>query len=349
MDLTDLTGQTGEWLRGEGPESDIVISSRVRLARNLATHRFVPSADPAQRQEVAAEVSSAIERAAFDDVAYVSLTERPRLDRLLLLERHLISKELATGDGPRGVAFNSGEMRSIMVNEEDHIRIQALRSGLQTDAAWADVNEVDSRLEGLVPFAFEAGYGYLTACPTNVGTGMRVSVMLHLPALVALKQIDKVFQAVAKMNLAVRGLYGEGTQAHGDFYQISNQVTLGKSEAEILADVNRVVPQIVRYERRARDLWADEDLRGLEDRVWRASGLLRSARKISSDETMDLLSAVRMGVNLGILPSPSVAAINELFIQIQPAHLQLREGAELSDDERDAARAELIRETLGTA
>jgi protein arginine kinase len=170
--------------------------------------------------------------------------------------------------------------------------------------------------------------------------------MLHLPALVALKQIDKVFQAVSKMNLAVRGLYGEGTQAHGDFYQISNQVTLGKSEREILADVNRVVPQIVRYERRARGLWLDEDLCGLEDRVWRASGLLRNARKISSDETMDLLSAVRLGVNLGILSSPSVGAINELFIQIQPAHLQMREGAELTDDERDAARAELIRETL---
>lgn len=347
MDLSDLTRQTGEWMRGEGPESDIVISTRVRLARNVADRRFVPSADAVQQQEVAAEVSGAIERAGFEGVRYVSLTDRSRLDRLLLLERHLISKEMAIGDGARGVAFNPGEMRSIMVNEEDHIRIQALRSGLQTDAAYADVDEVDSRLEGLVPFAYEPGYGYLTACPTNVGTGMRVSVMLHLPALVALKQIDKVFQAVSKMNLAVRGLYGEGTQAHGDFYQISNQVTLGKSEREILADVNRVVPQIVRYERRARELWEEEDRRGLEDRVWRAAGLLRAARKISSDETMDLLSAVRMGVNLGILGAPSIAIINDLFIQIQPAHLQMREGAELSDDARDAARADLIREKLG--
>jgi len=346
VDLGELAAHTGEWLAGTGPESDIVISTRVRLARNLAGAAFVPNADATERSDVAASVSGAIAGAGLEDIEYLALQEAPRLDRLFLLERHLISKELATGEGDRGVAFNRGEARAIMVNEEDHIRIQALRSGFQPDAAWADVDEVDTRLESRLPYAFSPEFGYLTACPTNVGTGMRVSVMVHLPALVALKQIDKVFQAVSKMNLAVRGLYGEGTQAHGDFYQISNQQTLGRTENAILADIARVVPPIVRYERRARELWAQQDAASLEDRCWRAYGMLQYARRISSDETMDLLSAVRMGVTLRLLPGLSLAAVNDLFLMCQPAHLQKREGHELEDDQRDIVRASFIRDRL---
>lgn len=346
MDLGELARQPGEWLAGTGPESDIVISTRVRLARNLAGHAFVPNADPAERRDVAGAVSAAIAGAGLADVEYVPLEHASRLDRLFLLERHLISKELATGEGDRGVAFNRGEARAIMVNEEDHIRIQALRSGFQPDAAWRDVDEVDTRLETHVPYAFSPDFGYLTACPTNVGTGMRASVMVHLPALVALKQIEKVFQAVSKMRLAVRGLYGEGTQAHGDFYQISNQHTLGRSEADVLGDVGRAVPPLVRYERRARELWAEQDRASLEDRCWRAYGMLRHARRINSEETMDLLSAVRMGVNLAVIPDLPLRAVNDLFIMSQPAHLQKREGQELPDDARDVARAAFIRDRL---
>jgi len=346
VDLGELSRQPGEWLAGTGPEADIVISTRVRLARNLAGSSFVPNADAGERHAIAATVSAAIGAAGLADVEYLPLENATRLDRLFLLERHLISKELATGEGDRGVAFNRGEARAIMVNEEDHIRIQALRSGFQPEEAWRDVDEVDSRLERSVGYAFSPEFGYLTACPTNVGTGMRASVMLHLPALVALKQIEKVFQSVSKMRLAVRGLYGEGTQAHGDFYQISNQHTLGRSEQDILGDVSRVVPPIVRYERRARELWAEQDRASLEDRCWRAYGMLSHARRINSEETMDLLSAVRMGVNLRLIPDLPLRAVNDLFIMCQPAHLQKREGQELPDDVRDVARAAFIRDRL---
>ncbi|MCI0343618.1 MAG: protein arginine kinase [Planctomycetales bacterium] len=347
MDLSDLARQSGEWLRGTGPESDIVISTRIRLARNVAGHTFNTVANDDQKAEIAQIVAAAIKKCRMKDVMYVPLKEAARLDCLLLLERHLISKELATSDGERGVAFGRTEMRSIMVNEEDHLRSQVLRSGFQPEVAWDEVNQVDDQLAGKLDFAFHPQFGYLTACPTNVGTGMRVSIMLHLPALVALRQIDKVFSAVSKMNLAVRGLYGEGTHASGDFYQISNQVTLGKSEVQIIEDVKRVVPKIVSYERKTRETWVKDDPKSLEDKVWRAYGMLRAARRITSEETMDLLSAVRMGVNMEVIPDLEIRTVNELFIQSQPAHLQRIEGQELNDHDRDIARASFIRSRLG--
>ena len=349
MDVDDLIGQSGEWLKGSGPESDIVISSRVRLARNLARYPFLTRASDEQRAEVHEVIRRALNRIGLvsNGHCYVDLAATNDLTSRFLLERHLISRELANGSGGRGVLFSRSETLSLMVNEEDHLRIQAIRAGFQADAAFQDLVPLDEGLDRDLEFAFSERFGYLTACPTNVGTGMRASVMLHLPALVFTKQIDKVFASVTKINLAVRGFYGEGTQASGDFYQISNQVTLGVAEDHILQLLQRIVPRIVAYEREVRDHLLDKDRVQLEDKVWRAFGLLKAARKITSEETMDLLSSVRLGVNLGLLPELDISTVNELFILTQPAHLQRLEKRALTTGERDAMRAEFIRRQLG--
>ena len=250
----------------------------------------------------------------------------PDVDRQFLVERQLISREHADSDGARGVAIDPTEQFSVMVNEEDHLRIQVMHSGLDLQAAWEQINRIDDLLEEQVNYAFHDSLGYLTACPTNVGTGMRVSVMLHLPALVLTRQIDKVFRSLHKISLAVRGLYGEGSQAMGDFYQVSNQITLGKTEAELLQQVGDVAPALIEYERKARKYLIDESRRELHDRVSRAYGLLCTAQTISSEETMQLLSSVRMGVNLGLIRDVAIPTVNQLFIHTQPAHLQKLRG-----------------------
>jgi len=348
--LDDLMGQSGEWLRGSGPESDIVISSRVRLARNLARFPFLTRATEEQRGEIHEAIRAALDKRglAENGHCYVDLgRESSELTSRFLLERHLISRELANGEGGRGVLFNRSEMLSVMVNEEDHLRLQAIRAGFQVEEAYEDLRPIDDRLDRELGFAFSDDFGYLTACPTNVGTGMRASVMFHLPALVFTKQIDKVFAGVTKINLAVRGFYGEGTQASGDFFQISNQITLGISEGDILNALGRIVPKIVAYEREVRTHLLDKDRLRLEDKIWRALGTLRVARSISSEETMDLLSSVRLGVNLGLLSDVDIETVNELFILTQPAHLQKLEKRELEPLERDVTRADYIRDKLG--
>jgi protein arginine kinase len=244
------------------------------------------------------------------------------------------------------VAFGRDEALSILVNEEDHLRMQALRPGLALEQTYDEVNRLDDSIEKHLAYAFSPRYGYLTACPTNVGTGLRVSLMVHLPALGYMKQIEKVFQAISKIGLAVRGLYGEGTQALGDFYQISNQVTLGRTETDLIDDLARAIPKIVEYEQRTRETWMDEDSNLLEDRVMRSLGMLTHARRISSEEMMDHLSAVRMGVNLGVVDRCGLDTLNELFFLTQPAHLQKTEGKKLGPTERDVARAAFIRRRL---
>jgi protein arginine kinase len=280
---------------------------------------------------------------------YVNVPDLSSLDRQFLVERQLISRELAAAEGPRGVALGPSESVSLMVNEEDHVRLQVMRSGFALDEAWQDIDRVDDVLEQRVSYAFSEEFGYLTACPTNVGTGMRASVMLHLPALALTRQIEKVFRALQKINLAVRGLYGEGSRASGDFYQISNQVTLGKSETTILGEIREVIPQIITYERQARNTLVRETRQALQDRVSRALGTLCSATMMTSEETMDLLSSVRLGINLGLLDDITIPTVNELFIHTQPAHLQKLMGAPLDGEERNAARARYLRSRLREA
>ncbi len=349
MNLSHLGDYTGEWLRGTGAESDIVVSTRIRLARNLAAFPFMLQASPEQRRDLERLLRTKITGAHIcDDLAYIDLEAAPPVDRQLLVERHMISREHADADGARGVAIGRGETVSVMTNEEDHLRIQGIRSGFEMAPTWQMVNEIDDAIEGQVEYAFSAQFGYLTACPTNVGTGMRVSVMLHLPALAITRHIEKLFNAVAKMGLVVRGLYGEGTQAYGDLYQISNQVTLGKSEQEIMAGVASVVPQVAAYERQARAALMAEKRPELEDRVWRSYGMLQHARSISSEETMHLLSQVRMGVNLALIDRLKIETINELFVLTLPAHLQNRAGQLLDEEERNTARARMVRESLSS-
>src|SRR5436190_2011289 len=298
MNLDNLSHTSGEWLRGTGPESDIVISSRIRLARNLAAFPFTNRASGHQKGEIEALLRDRIGKLDVDPkLSYLNVPGLSPLDRQFLVERQLISRELASSEGPRGVALAPHETVSLMVNEEDHLRLQVMRSGFALDEAWQDIDRVDDLLEQRVSYAFSEDFGYLTACPTNVGTGMRSSVMLHLPALVLTKQIEKVFRALQKINLAVRGLYGEGSRASGDFYQISNQVTLGKSETTILGEIREVIPQIINYERQARNTLVKETRRELQDRVSRHYGTLCSATMMTAEEAMDLLSSVRLGIN----------------------------------------------------
>ncbi|MCA9064678.1 MAG: protein arginine kinase, partial [Planctomycetaceae bacterium] len=300
--LDELAKTSGTWLRGDGPESDIVVSSRVRLARNLAGFPFISRASADARFQIVQTVSKLL---AHDPVAqgggFVNVESLDTLDCQFLMERQLISRELARGEGPRGVIVSAGENQSIMINEEDHLRLQVLHSGLALQECWSDCDQLDDRIEAGVSYAFHPELGYLTACPTNVGTGIRVSVMLHLPALRMTKEIQKVHQAAQKINLAIRGLYGEGSQAMGDFYQISNQVTLGKSEADLIASVDEVVKHIIGWERRVRELLIQDNKSELHDRIARAYGILTSARSISSEETMHLLSSLRMGIHLGLI------------------------------------------------
>src|SRR5579863_4474278 len=298
MNLDELTHTSGEWLRGTGPESDIVISSRIRLARNLAAFPFTNRATAHQKAEIEALLRDRIAKLdTSPKLSYLNVPGLSALDRQFLVERQLISRELASADGPRGVALGPQETVSLMVNEEDHLRLQVMRSGFALDETWQDIDRLDDLLEQKVNYAYSEEFGYLTACPTNVGTGMRASVMLHLPALVLTKQIEKVFRALQKINLAVRGLYGEGSRASGDFYQISNQVTLGKSEGTILSEIRDVIPQIITYERQARQAMTSENRQLVLDRVQRAMGTLSHATMMTSEETMDLLSSVRLGIN----------------------------------------------------
>ncbi len=350
MDLNGLAQTSGEWLRGTGPESDIVISSRIRLARNLAQFPFLSRADDAARAEIESLLRDPISSLPVDgELTYFSVNNLDALDRQFLVERQLISREHAEMHGSRGVGVGEEENVSLMINEEDHLRLQVLRSGFALDECWNEINRIDDALEEHVTFAFSEQLGYLTACPTNVGTGIRVSVMLHLPALALTKEIQKVFQAMQKMRLAVRGLYGEGSQAMGDFYQFSNQVTLGPSEQEIIDKLKEVVDGIIKYERRVRDELVIKNRQRLHDQVSRAYGILRSAQTITSEETMHLLSSVRMGINLGLVDGLEIPTTNELFIQTQPAHLQKLRDEHLESAERNVARATYIRQRLGSS
>lgn len=338
----------GEWLRGIGPDSDIVVSTRIRLARNVSGFPFKARLSDEDAAILCDHLRKRVEAADLGPgLGYHAVDALDEVGRLVLIERRLISLEHANAEGERGVVCDSNGSLALMLNEEDHLRVQVIASGLALDDIFARALEISSNLESVLEFAFHPRFGFLTSCPTNVGTGMRISVMLHLPALVMTKQIDKVFNSVAKMNLAVRGFYGEGTKALSDLYQISNQVTLGRKPETLLEDVQRVLPKIVDFERDVRNQVLEGGRVQLEDRVWRALGILRSARTMSSEEAFELLSSVRMGVHLGILPMLDIPTLNHLFMVCQPGHLQISQGGQaLEAAERDELRARFIREKL---
>jgi len=346
-ELDALLKQTSAWLRGEGPMSDIVISSRIRLARNLEKLPFATRATPESQAEVLRMVRDGLQHASSMPHPLVfEMSELDEVDRQFLVERHLISLEHASQPDHRAVAIGQGEVISIMMNEEDHLRIQVMQSGLNLRDGWRMIDDLDDELSTTLPYAYATEWGYLTCCLTNTGTGMRASVMLHLPALVIAKQINKVLHAITKLGLTARGLYGEGTEASGNFFQISNQVSLGRTEEELLENLERILKQVIDQEQAAREALVSNSRSQVEDRIWRAYGILRYARTISSNETLDLLSALRLGVDVGIMKEVDRKAVNDLLISSQPAHLQKLEGAKLSAQERDAKRALLIRRRL---
>ena len=348
MRPSDLSDHVSQWFDGSGPGADIVISSRIRLARNLAGFEFLSCLSKGRQVEVLEVLKDAILSLDLNErVFFVDVDESSTLEQDLLVERHLISRQHVLGKGPRGAVIAPSESFTAMINEEDHLRIQVFKTGLQLRECWEKINRIDSLIEEKVDYAFHPNYGYLTACPTNVGTGIRVSVMLHLPALKMTGQIEKFFSAARDTDLMVRGLFGEGTEAVGDFFQLSNQVTLGISEEQIVEEfTDSIVPKISEYEALARDVLLKEQADALDDKIQRALGVLKNARLISSQEALFLLSHVRMGVNLGRVPNISIGAINELFMLTQPAHLQVNSGQSLDPDHRDAMRAKIIRSRL---
>ncbi len=348
MNLDDLLNNQGEWLRCTGPNSDIVISSRIRLARNLARYPFSHWASKKEQQEILQVSKQAIAASKkIKNSLCLDIGKLKEIDKQFLVERHLMSKEHTVDAENKGLCVADREVVSIMINEEDHLRIQVMKSGFDLKDAWHIINDIDNALGNLLHYAYSVDFGYLTACPTNTGTGMRASVMVHLPSLVMTKQIGKVLQAITKLSLTARGFYGEGTEASGNFFQISNQVSLGHKEEDIIDNIERIIKQIIDHEQSAREALYSQNRSALQDRIWRAYGTLKSAHIITSSETIDLLSLIRLGVDLKLIKEVDQALINELFTITQPAHLQKLEKKRLDPNERDVKRAQIIREKIG--
>jgi protein arginine kinase len=347
MAIHNILNTSGEWLRGEGPHHQIVVSSRVRLARNLKGFAFPGWAKKQERLQILEAIKPQVEALPeMNDAFSVYSQDLSALEKQVLVERHLISREHAAKGVGSAVVMNRRQTLSIMINEEDHLRMQAIRSGLQLKSVFKMIDKADSALEERLDFAFHPQLGYLTACPTNVGTGMRASAMVHLPALVLSEQINQVIQAVNKIGLAVRGLYGEGTEALGNLFQVSNQTTLGEKEEDIIARLHKVIEQIIEHEQNARQMLLQKKPNTLLDHIGRAYGILSHAYSMNSKEALNLLSFMKLGMDLTFFPEECRQPVDELFIETQPAHLQKGTAQKLAAEERDSLRAEIIRAKL---
>src|SRR5262245_43210398 len=347
MTIHEFLASPAETSRREGPHNKIVMSSRVRLARNIKGAAFPGWAKKAERIRILESIRPAVEALSqMGEHFSETMDNLTLLDKNILVERHLVSREHAAKNAGSGLVLNREETLCVMINEEDHLRMQALRPGLQLKQAWQAIDQVDSKLEKKLAYAFTSELGYLTACPTNLGTGIRVSAMLHLPGLVLAEQINQIIQAVNKLGLAVRGLYGEGTEALGNVFQVSNQMTLGETEADIVERLNKVLAQIIEHEENARQVLLEKKPKAVYNHIGRAYGTLCNAHIISSKETMNQLSLMRMGVDLGLFENLERWLVDELFIITQPAHLQKRFSEKLSAEERDLLRADMLRDRL---
>jgi protein arginine kinase len=347
MNLHEFLVSPAETAQRHGPHDRIVMSSRVRLARNVRDAAFPGWAKKPERVKILEMIRPAVEslpemKGAFSE----AMDNLGALDKQILVERHLISREHAAKSSGSGLVLNREESFCVMINEEDHLRMQALRPGLQLRQAWGAIDHLDSELEKKLDYAFDSELGYLTACPTNLGTGIRVSAMLHLPGLVLGEQINPIIQSVNKLGLAVRGLYGEGTEALGNVFQVSNQMTLGETETSIVERLEKVLAQIIEHEENARQTLLEKKPKVVFNHIGRAYGILANAHSISSKETMNLLSLMRLGVDMGLFPGAERSLVDELFILTQPAHLQKQFSDKLSAEERDLLRADMVRERL---
>ena len=353
-DLSQVPDYGLGWLDASGPHSDVVLSTRVRLARNLQGHAFGPRARVNDQHAVLAKVDRILSGVPLlTGAPQVGLPAAEPRFRRILHERRLISRELlgSEGEGPNpgaAVFLSRSEPLSLMVNEEDHLRLQALVSGLRLQEAWSLVDRLDEELGQELALAYHHEFGFLTSCPTNVGTGLRASVLVHLPALVLTKEIGKVLQGLTQVGLTFRGLYGEGSEVVGNFFQVSNQTTLGQSEDDLVDHLERMIGQVIQYEVHARQVLMRDAAGVTEDKIWRAYGLLRYARTLSFEELMNLLSGVRLGVGLKLLPGLSVYTLNKIMIFSQAAHLEEAAGRDLPSNECDAHRAAYVRRILVT-
>lgn len=344
--VDDLVKQPGAWLE-VGGNTGIMVSSRVRLARNLAREAFPGWAGEAELARIRERLGCAIDSPELLGIPLViEIPDLSRMERDILVERHLISRDLAEKGRGSALILRRDETLAAMLNEEDHLRLQAMSPGLNLAACWKRVDALDTAIESRLEYAFSQRLGYLTACPSNVGTGMRASVMLHLPGLVLMNEVDGVIKGANKIGLAVRGMWGEGTDASGNMFQISNQTTLGEKEEDILGRLERIVLEIAGHEKNARLRLLERKAISLRDHVGRAYGILSQAQLLNSRETLDLLSALRLGIDLGLVADWSKAAIDELFILIQPGHLQKIGGKTIGAEKRDMERARLVRERL---
>jgi len=335
------------WLQGNGAEASVVLSSRIRMARNIAGTKYPTSADLATRNKILDHFDAAVDKSEFlKGGLFIRAADLDQVDSNLLVERHLISPTMLSQLDGSGVYISEDEKVSIMVNEEDHLRIQAITNGLEMNVTMDLAARFDNEIGRLMEYDYDSDFGFLTACPTNVGTGLRASVLIHLPGLVLTREIDASIQKITKMGLAVRGFYGEGTDVLGNLFQISNQTTLGKSEQDIMEDIVRVTQLIIANETAARTRLREEAYDQICDKIWRAYGILRYARVLAADEIMNLLSAIRLGVAMEIIDFLTIEQVNELLLLSQPAHLIKFAGKELNAEERDIVRAEMVREKL---
>jgi protein arginine kinase len=347
MDIHEFLVPPAETARRKGPFDRIVMSSRVRLARNIKAASFPGWAKKPERVKVLEMLRPIIERLPEMKRSFSETMDNlSTLDKQILVERHLISREHAAKSAGSGLVLNQDETLCFMINEEDHLRMQALRPGLQLREAWTAIDQADSMLEKKLDYAFSPEFGYLTACPTNIGTGIRVSAMLHLPGLVLAEQITPIIQSVNKLGLAVRGLYGEGTEALGNVFQVSNQMTLGETENAIVERLEKVLAQIIEHEENARATLLETKPKVVFNHIGRAYGILANAHSISSKETMNLLSLMRLGMDIALFPGVDRSLVDELFILTQPAHLQKQHSEKLSAEERDLLRADMVRNRL---
>ena len=347
MNIDEILSSPTAAAEREGPSNKIVWSSRVRLARNITNTPFPGWAKKSVRVDAFQNIrKNVLKLKTMKGSFETEMDQLTTLEKQILVERHLISREHAAKSNGSGLVLSKDESISVMINEEDHLRMQALLPGLQIKNAWVTIDKFDSQLEEGLEFAYSKKRGYLTACPTNLGTGIRVSAMLHLPGLVLSEQINQIIQAVNKLGLAVRGLYGEGTEALGNVFQVSNQMTLGETESDIVERLNKVLLQIVDHEENARIKLIDSKPKMLYNHIGRAYGILANAHSISSKETMNLLSLLRLGMDMQMFPGTSQALINELIIITQPAHLQKANDGKLSAEKRDLLRSDLLRSRL---
>ena len=347
MNIDEILSSPTAAAEREGPANKIVWSSRVRLARNIINTPFPGWANKSIRVDAFRKIRENVLKVRTMKGSFeTEMDQLTTLEKQILVERHFISREHAAKSYGSGLVLSKDESISVMINEEDHLRMQALLPGLQINNAWVTIDKFDSQLEKGLEFAYSKKHGYLTACPTNLGTGIRVSAMLHLPGLVLSEQINQIIQAVNKLGLAVRGLYGEGTEALGNVFQVSNQMTLGETEADIVERINKVLLQIVDHEENARIKLLNSKPKILYNHIGRAYGILANAHSISSKETMNLLSLLRLGIDLQMFPGTSHSLINELIIITQPAHLQKSNDGKLSAEKRDLLRSNLLRSRL---